>query len=150
MKFSFSTLFLLVVLISNSQETSTNKKVLENGWYTLSTREGIKRTDPVSGVDFYLNEKPIVTVNQFETYQLWTRDSQLNVSIWFDQIGTENWRIATKKSTGSQLIFILNDQIFSSPYVNSEITAGVCLFTQTKSNRNEWSQNPPQRTFVWS
>ena len=52
-----------------------------------------------------------------------------------NETGTKAWSVATEKSVGRKLAFILDNRLLHAPSVNSQITGGV-----TALNRNEYSK----------
>jgi preprotein translocase subunit SecD len=105
------------------------------GWYHVSDTDSsfvrqLEKTDK----HFNINPFPIVTAEDFITLSI-IKDNPDNpfLQIKFNERGTEFWSEATKNATGNRLALIVNDKLFSTPYVNVQITNGVsALFGNTE------------------
>ena len=134
---------LLIILTLTFLNIHSQKKIkLNNGWYEIIKSEsGILKIDRKSGDKYFLNSKPIVTPENFQSHEEFENyNGDKGISIKLNKKGAENWRIATKNSIGSKLVFILENEIFCTQIVNSEITAGVFAFWKTQQTENEWKK----------
>jgi len=123
-----------------SQKSEYPEKTLENGWYELnSSKSGITKTEKKTGIKYYLNFEPIVKTENFESFEEFENyQKEKGISIKLDKNGTEKWKIATRNSIGSNLVFILKNEIFCIQKVNFEITAGICAFWKNQQTEKEW------------
>lgn len=142
MKTKILTLILTFVFLNiYSQKSEYSEKILKNGWYELnSSNSGITKAEKKSGIKYCLNFEPTVKTENFETFEEFENyNNEKGISVKLDKIGTEKWKIATRNSIGSNLVFILENEIFCVQKVNSEITAGICAFWKNQHNENEWN-----------
>lgn len=58
-----------------------------------------------------------------------TKARKQNVEIRFTVKGAVKWAEMTKKNTGKQLAFVINNQVYSMPLVNAEINEGIAMIT---------------------
>lgn len=58
-----------------------------------------------------------------------TKARKQNVEIRFSAKGAVKWAEMTKKNTGKQLAFVINNQVYSMPLVNAEINEGIAMIT---------------------
>lgn len=123
----------------NPQINKHDSTILYTGWYyVVDTNNGFKRTLDKKSETYFIDRNPIVTVNNFtelEVYETNGTNKYLGLSIRFDQKGTESWAIATEKSIGKKLAFILDNQLLQVAEVNSQITGGVSAI-----NRGDYSK----------
>lgn len=142
MKKKILTLFLTFIFLNiYSQKNEYPEKILVNGWYELnSSNSGIIKTEKKTGIKYSLNLEPSVKTENFASFEKFENyQKEKGISIKFDKLGTEKWRIATRNSVGSNLVFILNNEIYCVQKVNSEITAGICAFWKNQQTENEWN-----------
>jgi preprotein translocase subunit SecD len=114
--------------------------VLNTGWYYIVYDEsGFKRQLEKSTDTFYLDPKPIVIANNFTKFEIYESkaggQSYVGLTMILDELGTENWSVATEKAIGKQLAFILDNRLLHVASVNSQITGGV-----TALNRSDYSK----------
>lgn len=114
--------------------------VLYTGWYyVIDSLNDFKRQLDKSEETYYLDPKPIVTAENFTTFEIYesTSDDQkdLGLAMRLDKEGTESWSNATLRAQGSRLAFILDNRLLQVAMVNSQITGGV-----TALNRGEYSR----------
>ncbi len=143
MKTKILTLIIALTITCIYSQTDKNQnEYLQNGWYEISKSEsGVIRKDKRTNEKYYLVSEPIVTSKNIESYEEFSNfEGHEGIALYFDNKGTERWRIATKNSTGSYLIFILENEIISVQKVNSEITGGVSAFWKNLQTENEWKK----------
>jgi preprotein translocase subunit SecD len=128
-------LFTLMTLSSYTQEV-----VLKDGWYEIDrTQENILRIDSSTRELLSIKKNSVIEVSHFKSYKLSTDlQGEDYVAVYFDTEGTEKWRKMTKNAIGFKIVFILDNEIFSSPLVNAEITVGVCAFNKNQYNQGKW------------
>ena len=127
--------------INDSQEiTKHDSTILYTGWYyIIDTNNGYKRILDKSTETYYLDRNPIVTAKNFtklEIYETKGEKKYFGLSIRFDEEGTERWSLATEKSIGKKLAFILDNRLLYVPEVNSQITGGMSAI-----NRGDYSKD---------
>jgi preprotein translocase subunit SecD len=121
-------------------EKNLADSTLMTGWYYMSDTESgfVRQLDKTD--DFYvINPFPILTVEDIITLSI-DKDNlgELYLLMKFGKAGVEFWRVATGKSVGKNLALIVNDKLISTPYVNSEITAGVSVFGRMGCSKEEY------------
>jgi preprotein translocase subunit SecD len=102
-----------------------NVVTLKTGWYYL-TEDRIGTSRQLNSTDeFYLIDTvPIVTVQEVEKIELIVYQHQNQLSITFKESAKEKWKIATEKSIGKKLAFILDDKLIMAPNVMEAIPNG--------------------------
>jgi len=117
-------------------------KKLANGWYeTTKSENDFKRIDQRTSTSYFINPKPLILPenfskgDEFENYE-----GHKGLTVYFDEIGMEIWSKATDANTGSHLIFILDNEILTAQYVNSQITNGASAFWQNDLTESDWNQ----------
>ena len=123
---------------SNENQVSIHKKskkkiiegdsVLQSGWYyVVDSGKGYKRKLEKTEEYYFIAPIPIVAVEDFTTLQV----NKSNISdsyvltIHFNDTAAEAWSIATGKSIGNRLAFILDNKLLFTPMVNAQITKGI-------------------------
>lgn len=131
-------LFAVITVTTYAQEDI----ILEDGWYQIDEKKGsVVRSFPKTKESFSLSSKPSVKVMHFESYKRYVDiEGNPEVVVYFDTVGKEKFQMATKKSIGYRLVFVLDNAIFYAPYVSTEITAGVCVFTKNNYNHGDWQK----------
>lgn len=116
--------------------------ILYTGWYyVVDTPNNYKRQLDKSTETYYLSPKPIVTVKNIASFEIYEESYNGNkyygLTMRLDNKGTESWSYATRKAevTGMQLAFILDNRLLQVAKVNSEIIGGV-----TALNRGDYSR----------
>jgi len=56
-----------------------------------------------------------------------TKVKEGNIVIYFNKQGAKKWAQTTRMNTGRELAFVVNDQIYSLPYITGEIKNGTAL-----------------------
>jgi preprotein translocase subunit SecD len=121
-------------------ERNLANSALMTGWYCMSdTDSGFVRQLDKTDEFYAVNPFPILTAEDIMTLAVDRNNrGELYLSMKFGKAGTEFWRVATGKSVGKNLALIVNDRLISTPYVNSEITAGVSAFGRTGCTKEEY------------
>ena len=121
----------------NTDTTKLDSTYLETGWYyVVDNNNNFQRQLDKSTDTFFIDPKSIVTAKNFTKFEIYTsRYGDVGLSMLLDKTGTENWSIATEKSIGNYLAFILDNKLLQVARVNSQITAGV-----TALNRGDYSK----------
>jgi preprotein translocase subunit SecD len=126
----------MIAVSSYAQNEEEQEVILKDGWYELDRKQGkVIRKEPFVGKLLSINPKAVIQVSHFESYHEYRPGE---IAVYFDTIGTEKWRKMTKNSIGFKIVFILDNEVFYSPLVNSEITTGVCTFTKTTYTKESW------------
>lgn len=120
--------------------TNHDSTILYTGWYyVVDSDNGFKHQLDKSTDTFFIDPNPSVTAKNFTTFEIYESNTggqkHVGLTMRLDQTGTENWSIATEKSIGKQLAFILDNQLLYVAKVNAQITAGV-----TALNRGDYSK----------
>lgn len=112
--------------------------VLVTGWYYLVTDGGyirqLEKTDEI----YILDPLPIITAEDIiELNVSEDRWKQAMLVMRFGERGTQAWSIATQKTIGGKLAFVLNDKLLYISQVNSQITTGVSAFNRAGYIKDE-------------
>jgi len=116
--------------------------ILYTGWYyVVDTPNNYKRQLDKSDETFYLDPKPIVTVKNFTTFEIYESNSKdnkyLGLAMRLDKEGTESWSNATYRAIGNKLAFVLDNRLLQVAMVNSQITGGVTALNRGGYTRQE-------------
>ena len=122
----------------NSKVTSGDSS-LQTGWYYLSdANNGYRRQLDRDTAYYFLNPVPIVTVDNITTMEIYeSNHGGIGLSMQLDEVGTDLWSVATDKTTGEYLAFVLNDKLLHVPRVNSQITVGMTALNRGNYTRQE-------------
>ena len=127
--------------VRNSREGfQDDSTILSTGWYYLAdTDNGFKRQLDKSIEKYFIDPKPIVTAKNIITFEIYERNvggqKRLGLAMQLDKEGTQNWSIATERSIGRHLAFVLDNRLLQVAKVNSQITGGM-----TALNRGDYSR----------
>ena len=128
LKHLYITLLLILALdfFVFSQDSSAN---LKTGWYYVNdNNKGYKMKLDKDSVQYFIDPSPIITSKNIKSLAIYqATNGGKGISMEFDNEGTAAWRLATGRSIGKYLAFILNNLVLYVPKVNSEITAGVAV-----------------------
>jgi len=113
---------------------------LDDGWYETTTNENdFMRIDKLTQNQYFINPKPIILPdNFFSGEEFENQEGVKGLSVYFDETGIESWARATHDNTDSYLIFILDNEILTVQYVNSQITNGASAFWKSDLTDNQW------------
>ncbi|MEZ4810520.1 MAG: hypothetical protein R2819_09190 [Allomuricauda sp.] len=141
----------IILLLGCGQTPSTGKKMefenrteqnqisdqLTTGWYYLTDKEnGLEKVLKGTEKIYFIDPKPIVTVDNFTELEIYQSNyGDYGLAIRLDKKGTENWSIATGKSIGEKLALIIDNELYQTSIVNSQIDAGI-----TALNRGDLSE----------
>jgi preprotein translocase subunit SecD len=107
----------------------------------VDTPNKYKRQLDKSDETFYLDPKPIVTVKNFTTFEIYESNSKdnkyLGLAMRLDKEGTESWSNATYRAIGNKLAFVLDNRLLQVAMVNSQITGGVTALNRGGYTRQE-------------
>lgn len=121
-------------------EKNLADSTLMTGWYYVSEVDNgfVRQLDKTD--EFYvINPFPILTAEDIIALAVEKNNGDESyLSMKFGKAGTELWRVATGKSVGGNLAFIVNDKLISTPYVNFEITAGISAFGRMDYSKEEY------------
>ena len=114
--------------------------ILYTGWYfVVDIDNGFKRQLDKSSDTFFIDPKPIVTAKNFSELEIYESNAggqkYVGLTMRLDQGGTVNRSVATERSIGKQLAFILDNKLLYVAKVNAQITVGV-----TALNRGDYSR----------
>ena len=127
--FFVATLLLLTHFFAVGQKDSTSLPILKTGWYFVAKNNtGIKMKLDKDTLSYSINPEPILTAKNIKTLQLRKGENgNYYLLMKFDEQGTDAWYHATRISIGSELAFILDNNLLYTPKVNSEITGGIAI-----------------------
>jgi hypothetical protein len=116
---------------------------LRTGWYYVlrDSTNGCKRRLNKSIEAYFLDTHPIVNIKNFTALEIYESSAvgqkYFGLAIRLDKEGTDNWSIATAKSIGLQLAFILDNKLIQVSKVNSQITGGVTAINSINYTKQE-------------
>lgn len=123
-----NTLLILVFslpLLFSFHSKEENLVTLKTGWYYIvEDRSGTSRQLNSTDEFYLIDTVPIVTVKEVEKIELSVYQHQNQLLITFKESAAEKWRIATEKSIGKPLAFILDDKLIMAPRVMEAIPNG--------------------------
>ncbi len=111
----------------NSVVATQKPENLKTGWYYLTNKEnGIEKTLDKSDEVYYIDPKPIVTVDNFTDLEIYQSNfGDFGLTIRLDEKGTKNWSEATGESIGQKLALIIDNKLYYTPTVNAKIDVGI-------------------------
>jgi hypothetical protein len=122
--------------IKDSPDILTFDSVLYTGWYYIVDTSSYKRQLDKTNEIYFVDPTPITTAKNITTLEIYTANNGgFGLMMQLNEVGTKAWRIATEKSVGRKLAFILDNRLLHAPFVNSQITGGV-----TALNRSDYSK----------
>ena len=121
-------------------EALSDSVYLHTGWYyVLESKAGVARELDRTSEVYWIDPSPIVVAGNIVKFDLYKATfngvSSWGLAMQLDSSGTSAWSIATDHSVGHQLAFIVDNQLISTPKVNSEINFGM-----TALNRGIYSK----------
>lgn len=127
--------------VSDITEKNIKNKTLQNGWYHISKQKNNFKRVNEKGEVYYINPNAILTPKHFlKSEEFDNHQGDTAIAVYFNRFGTIEWEKATDRATNSNLVFILNNKIFSSLYVNGKITGGVCAFWKKSHSEKKWKE----------
>lgn len=120
-----------------------NTPVLRTGWYYVVEKgKGLKRQLEKSEESYFIDRNPILTPKNFSVLSidgstLPGGSYSYRLIMQLDREGHELWFIATKKSIGKQLAFILDNRLLQVVTVNSPVLSGVTVIDRGTDSRQE-------------
>ncbi len=123
---------------TNQVEQTQPSDDLVTGWYYLTDEEnGIKKNLYGSDEMYFISPIPIVTIDNFTDLEIYQSDfGDYGLTIRLDEKGRKEWSEATGKSTGQKLALIINNELYFTPIVNSQIDFGI-----TALNRGDLTED---------
>ncbi len=116
-------------IIMEKQSISTTDSLVTGWYYIVDNNDGLKRQLESNKEDYFIDPTPIVTVKSFTELAIYESNAggkkYIGLSIRLDKIGAKNWSLATEKSVGKKLAFILDNKLIYTPHVNAQITGGM-------------------------
>jgi preprotein translocase subunit SecD len=117
---------------NNSEQERTTVEIqslnnLKTVWYYLTDKEnGQERTLKGTEEIYYINPSPIVTAKNFKGMEVYKGNfGDYGLTMQLDEIGNKQWSIATEKSIGQKLTLIIDNELYHTPNVNSQIDFGI-------------------------
>jgi preprotein translocase subunit SecD len=112
--------------------------ILVTGWYYLKDNDGLKRQLDRDTTWHFLDPVPIVTAKNIEATNIYESNfGDTGLSMQLDAPGTKAWSIATSKSVGNYLAFVLDDKLLNVAKVNSPIDVGMTALNRKIYSRKE-------------
>ncbi len=122
--------------IKDSPDSVTFDSVLYTGWYYIVDTSDYKRRLDKTKEFYFIDPTPIITAKNITELKMYTaNEGGFGLLMRLDEISTKAWSVATEKSIGRRLAFIVDNRLLHTPSVNSQITGGV-----TALNRNDYSK----------
>ena len=108
-----------------------NDSTLQTGWYyVISEGKGLRRHRSEDTTLYFLDSTPIVTAQNIVSFEIYEMEAgDYGMIIQLDEEGTAAWSVATRKSVGRKLGFVVDNKLLSVPIVNSEIPNGMTAFS---------------------
>jgi len=90
----------------------------------------VKTVYPVDKDDKYyalvaIKCKPLIINSDIKK----TKHEDKNVEIYFNMKGARKWAVMTRKNKGNMIAFIIDNELYSVPYINGEIKNGTALIS---------------------
>lgn len=129
-------------MINSIEKSNLDNKNLANGWYeTARTENDFKRVEKKTSTNYFINPRPLILPENFNKGDEFENNEGFKgLAVYFDDIGIEIWSKATDENTDSHLIFILDNEILTAQYVNSQITNGASVFWKNDLTENQWNE----------
>jgi hypothetical protein len=123
--------------------TRHNSSFLLTGWYyVVASGKGLKRQLEKSNGRYFIDRNPILTPRNFSVLSI--DGSTLSggrysyrLTMQLDREGHKLWAIATEKSIGKQLAFILDNRLLYVAEVLNPILSGVTVIDRGNDSRQE-------------
>ena len=128
---------------AKSKITQRNIPVLRTGWYYVVEKgKGLKRQLEKSHESYFIDRNPILTPKNFSALlidgsTLSGERYSYRLTMQLDREGDKLWAIATKKSIGKQLAFILDNRLLHVATVISPVFSGVTVIDRGNDSRQE-------------
>ena len=112
---------------TNQVEQTQTTDDLVTGWYYLTDKEnGIEITLKGTEETYFIFQSPIVTVANFTDLEIYQSNyGDYGLTIRLDEKGTKEWSVATRKSINKKLALIIDNELYLTPTVNSQIDVGI-------------------------
>ncbi|TKC62484.1 hypothetical protein FBD94_09725 [Pedobacter hiemivivus] len=127
---------------SNIAQHESN--ILNTGWYYVVPKDkGLKRQLDKSKETYFLDRHPIVTARNFSAFLIdgstvsGPKKYSYRLVIELDDTGADYWSIATKKSIGKQLAFIVNNQLLYVAKVFAQLDNGITVMDRGIDSKEE-------------
>ena len=121
-----SILFFFNSFLVNTSYTNNFDTTLNTGWYYIVDTSSYKRQLDKTQKCFFIDSVPIASTKNFKQLKIYmNKNNEYELIIQLDNSGTKAWSVATEKSIGKKLAFILDNKLLEADFVNSQITAGV-------------------------
>lgn len=119
--------------------TQHNNTILYTGWYYVADGgKGFKRQLDKSKESYFIDRHPIITASNFTAFSidgstLGGAKYSYRLIIQLDNAGAGRWAVATKKSIGKQLAFILDNRLLYVAKVFNPILNGTTVIDRGNS-----------------
>lgn len=123
--------------------TQRNIPTLRTGWYYVVEKgKGLKRQLEKSKESYFIGRNPILTPKNFTVLSI--DESTLSgerysyrLTMQLDREGHKLWAIATEKSIGKQLAFILDNRLLQVATVINPVLSGVTVIDRGNDSKQE-------------
>ncbi len=125
------TIFLLAIACGSAKPSD---EPLVTGWYhVVDGEQGIARQSE-GGATYYLDPTPVVKASHFKTMTVesFPHDNTLwQIVVHLDERGREVFAKATEELIGQDLVFVLDDSLWSEPIrIQAKIPSGVMVLNK--------------------
>jgi preprotein translocase subunit SecD len=141
---SFMLLIICAAHKSTGQVKQKGSTILKTGWYyVVNSRSGVKRQLDKSKEHYFIDKHPIVTANNFTNLLLdgstysYGPEYQYRLVMQLDLAGAKLMGMATKKSIGKKLAFILNDKLLNVVGVMAMVDNGMTVMDRGTYTKEE-------------
>lgn len=76
-----------------------------------------------------IQDNPVINIGDIQK----TKSRGRKIEIYFNMEGSKKWAEMTKNNKGSMVAFVIDNEIYSMPYINGEIINGTALITGLES-----------------
>ncbi|ETZ22785.1 hypothetical protein [Pedobacter sp. V48] len=117
--------------------------ILYTGWYhVVNSGKGLKRELDKSKETYFIDPHPIVTASNFSTFlidgsNVTGSKHSYRLVMELDDEGADRWSVATKKSIGKQLAFVLDNQLFYVVKVFGQIDNGITVMDRGSDSKED-------------
>lgn len=141
---SFMLLIICAAHQSSGQVKQQGSKILKTGWYyVVDSRTGVKRQLDKSKERYFIDRHPIVTASNFtdllidgSTYSYGPK-YQYRLVMQLDLAGAKLMGMATKKSIGKKLAFILDNRLLNVVGVMAQVDNGMTVMDRGTYSKEE-------------
>jgi preprotein translocase subunit SecD len=127
-----------------SKIAQADNTILTTGWYYVTPKgKGIKQQLDKSNEIYFLDKHPIVTARNFSKFLIdgstvaGPKKYAYRLVIELDDAGADYWSIATKKSIGKQLAFVVRNRLLYVVKVFDQLDNGITVMDRGSDSKEE-------------